>query len=135
MSCMVTTTDSTSPCSERMGVTLSSTLTLRPSGTAITISSARTVSLETRRRPRDNPCRENSLPSARRTFIDPSRSSRVWPGSSRLPTMRRASRLCDASVPVFMSNTTTPTGEVSMSVSRPARARCSSRWLRALAIT
>ena len=34
-----------------------------------------------------------------------------------------------------MSKTTTPTGEVLIRVSRSARARCSSRWLQALAIT
>ena len=44
MSCMVTTTDSTAPSSERMGVAFSSTVTLRPSGTPRTISSARSVS-------------------------------------------------------------------------------------------
>ena len=71
MSCMATTTDSTSPSPERMGVALSSTVTLRPSGTPMTISSARTVSLEPRTRARGNSCRETSLPSARRTVIDP----------------------------------------------------------------
>ena len=71
MSCMATTTDSTSPSSERMGVALSSTVTLRPSGTLMTISSARTVSVELRTWARGNSRSENSLPSARRTFIKP----------------------------------------------------------------
>ena len=44
MSCMVTTTDSTSPSSEKMGVALIRVVTLRPSGACRTISSARTVS-------------------------------------------------------------------------------------------
>ena len=43
-SCMATTTDSTPPSSPMMGVALSSTVTLRPSGTRSTISSAWTVS-------------------------------------------------------------------------------------------
>ena len=42
-------------------------------------------------------------------------------------TMRRASGLIDAGRPVPASSTTTPTGEVSTSASRSARARCSSR--------
>ena len=43
-SCIVTTTDTTSPAAPRLGVALTSVLTLRPSGTESTISSARTVS-------------------------------------------------------------------------------------------
>ena len=49
--------------------------------------------------------------------------------------MRRASRLTDASLPVWASRTTTPTGEVSTSVSMSALARTASRYLRALAMT
>ena len=41
---MVTTTDATAPSSDRIGVELTRVLTLRPSGTESTISSARTVS-------------------------------------------------------------------------------------------
>ena len=44
MSCRVTTTDSTSPSSEKMGVELTWVVTLRPSGAFRTISSACTVS-------------------------------------------------------------------------------------------
>ena len=136
---MVTTTDSTSPfpdsAPEPMGVALSRTLTLRPSETAMTISSARTVSPEASTVARGNSARENSRPSARRTVISPSRSSRAWPGFRSASTMRRASRLKDDAVPVAASKTTTPTGEVSMRVSRSAWARRSSRWARALAMT
>ena len=53
----------------------------------------------------------------------------------RASTILRASGLKDAGVPVFMSKTTTPTGEVSMRVSGPALACCSSRYRRALAMT
>ena len=45
MSCRITTTDSTPPSPEWMGVALIRKVMLRPSGTAMTISSARTVSL------------------------------------------------------------------------------------------
>ena len=48
--------------------------------------------------------------------------------------MRRTSRLADTGRPVLASNTTTPTGEVSTRASRSARARCSARWARALAM-
>ena len=41
---MVTTQDSTSPFPDRMGVAFTKVVTLRPSGTSMTISSARTVS-------------------------------------------------------------------------------------------
>ncbi len=50
-------------------------------------------------------------------------------------TILLASRLTDVSPPVFASNTRTPTGEVSIRVSRSALARRSSRCLRALAMT
>ena len=40
-----------------------------------------------------------------------------------------------AGIPVFASKTTTPTGDVSIRVSRSALASCSSRCLRALAMT
>ncbi len=43
-SCKVTTTDSTSPASERMGVALTRVVTEPTSGTWMTIGSARTVS-------------------------------------------------------------------------------------------
>ena len=51
--------------------------------------------------------------------------------SARLASLL-ASRLEDLGTPVAASKTTTPTGEVSISVSWSARARRSSRWWRAL---
>ena len=93
MSCMVTTTDSNSPSSERMGVAFNRTLMLRPSGTPMTISSARTVSVSPRTRARGNSCRENSPPSARRMVINSSRASGVWSGFRSPLTILRASRL------------------------------------------
>ena len=66
MSCRVTTTDFNSPSSDWMGVALSSTVTLRPSGTPMTISSARTVSPELSACDRGNSRSEISRPSARR---------------------------------------------------------------------
>ena len=46
-----------------------------------------------------------------------------------------ASRLKDTAAPVLASITTTPTGEVLISVSRSVLAFCSSRYRRALAMT
>ena len=135
MSCMVTTTDSTPPSSERMGVALSSTVTLRPLGASITISSARTVSLALRTSVRGNSIRDTSRPSARRMVISPRRSSSRCSGSRRLSIILLASRLNVTGAPVPTSNTATPTGEVSISVARPALARFSSRCRRALAMT
>ena len=66
MSCRVTTTDSNSPSAERMGVALMMVVTLRPSGTCITISSARTVSPVLSACAIGNSCSEISRPSARR---------------------------------------------------------------------
>ena len=63
MSCMVTTTDSTSPSSsERNGVTLSRMLTDRPSGTLRTTSSARSLSLVLSSREMGNSARETFPP-------------------------------------------------------------------------
>ena len=62
---MVTTTDSTTSSSDRMGVALTRVVTLRPSGDRSTISSARTVSPVTRVWARGNSRRETSRPSAR----------------------------------------------------------------------
>ena len=45
------------------------------------------------------------------------------------------SRLNDTGLPVRPPRTATPTGDVSIRVWRPDRARCSSRYLRALAMT
>jgi hypothetical protein len=135
MSWRVTTTDSTCPSSERMAVALSSTETLRPSGTPMTISSARTVSPVLSAWARGNSSRETSRPSARRK-VSMSRSSSAEPsGMCRPLTILLASRLTDVTPPVFASNTRTPTGAVFTRVSRPALARCSSRYRRALAMT
>ena len=102
-------------------------LTRRPSGTRRTISSARTVSPEFSTRARGYSLKETSLPSARRKVTASSNCSRLWSGSRSPDTIRRASWLIDDSWPVPASKTTTPTGEVFTSVSRSARARCSSR--------
>ena len=132
-SCRVTTSDSTAPSSARIAVALTSAVTLRPSGTSSTISSARMVVASLSICARPNPFSAISAPSARRTLSNWSRSSTERPGMRRFPTMRCASRLNDATRPPRASNTTTPTGEVSISASRSDRARCSSRYLRALA--
>ena len=135
MSCRVTTKDSTSPSSERMGVALSSAVTLRPSGTWMTISSARTVSPVFSACARGNSRSDTSRPSARRTVTTSSSCSGGWSGIRRPSTILLASRLNDTGAPVLASKTTTPTGEVFIRVSRSALARCSSRCLRALAMT
>ena len=95
---------------------------LRPSGTAMTISSARTVSLVASTWARGNCSRENSVPSALRMVNTPRSCSTGWPGVRRMPRILSASRLNDTGAPDFKSKTATPTGEVSISVSRPALA-------------
>ena len=133
-SCRVTTIDSTSPSADRMGVALTSSATLRPSGTETVISSARTVSALAMCWTIGNSPRVSSLPSARRKATVSSSSSGEPPGTLRPSTMRRASRLNDTGLPLRPSKTTTPTGEVSTRASRSARARSSSRCVRALAM-
>ena len=133
-SCRVTTNDATSPSSDRMGVALTSVVTRRPSGTWMTISSARTVSAVLSARASGTSARAISRPSARRTVSTSSSCSGERPGVRRPPTIRVASRLSETGVPVFASKTRTPTGEVSTRASRSARARCSARCVRALAI-
>ena len=64
-SCTVTTTDSTRPSAERMGVALTSALRRRPSGACSTISSARTVSPVPRARAMGDSTGLISRPSAR----------------------------------------------------------------------
>ncbi len=135
-SCRVTIIDSTVPPPGRIGVALTRVVTLRPSGTESVISSARTVSM-----PAPLICRaigssasETSRPSARRHVTTSSSSSSERSGMLRPLTMRRASRLIDTGSPVAPSKTTTPTGEMSISVSRSALARRSSRCVRALAM-
>ena len=112
---MVTTIEPVCAPSAGLGVALTSTRTLRPSGTDTSISSARTVSGCAN-------CSASgaSRPSARRTTTTSSRSSSRLPGSRRLSTMRRASRFVDISRPP-PSKTTTPTGDVSISASRSCR--------------
>ena len=133
-SCNVTTTETTSPPSVRIGVAFISVVTLRPSGTESTISSARIVSAL------PSTCANGiwssaiSRPSAKRQVITCSSSIAGRPAVRSPSTMRRASRLSDTGWPVRASNTATPTGEVSTRASRSARARRSARWVRALAI-
>ena len=132
---MVTTKVSTSPFSERIGVAFISAVTLRPSGTWKTTSSARTVSPELNARDIDSSSRDISRPSARRTVIVSRRRSGTWSGARSASIILAASRLNDTGAPVLPSKTTTPTGEVLISVSRSFLARCSSRYRRALAMT
>ena len=127
MSCTVTMKDSIRPSSERMGVPLTSTLKLRPSGTRRTISSARIVSAALSAWAMDSSSREISAPSARRTVMTSRSCSGGWSGVRRPSTILRISRLTETGAPVLPSKTTTPTGAVSISVSRSALARSSSR--------
>ena len=126
MSWAVTTSDTTSPSSERMGVALTRVVTVRPSGKWMTISSARTVS------PLSSACctgrspGEIRRPSARRKVSAPSSSSRERPVRLRSPASRRASRFRVSNSPLLASKTRTPTGVVSTSASRSLLARCSS---------
>ena len=135
MSCRVTTTDSTSPSFERMGVELTRVVTLRPSGAWSTISSARTVSPVLSPWDRGNCSKETSRPSARRKVSTSRSCSADPPGAHRPLTILLASRLTDVRAPILASKTSTPTGVVFTRVSRSARARCSSRYRRALAMT
>ncbi|MCY4363147.1 MAG: hypothetical protein OXE42_13345 [Gammaproteobacteria bacterium] len=119
---------------ERIGVTLSSVVTLLPSGTERTISSARTVSESMNVCASGNSLSETSRPSARRHVSTSSRSSAERPGIRSMSASRLASRLNDTSLPVLASNTATATGDVSTRASRSARACRSSRCVRALAM-
>ena len=129
------TTGSTSSSCAKMGVELIRVVTLCPPGAFRTISSACTVSPVISPWDRGNSSRETSRPSARRKVSTSKSCSAVPPGSHRPLTMRLASRLIDVTPPVLASRTSTPTGVVFTRVSRSARARCSSRCLRALAMT
>ncbi len=131
---MVTTTDTTRPAGERIGVTFKSVRTLRPSATESSTSSARRVSALPSCRERGSASSETSRPSSCRHVITSSSCSGGRPGVRRCSTMRRASRLNETGWPVAASNTATPTGEVSMSAARSVRARSTSRCVRALAI-
>ena len=132
-SCIVTTTDTILPSSERIGVTLMSVRTLRPSGTDSSTSSARIVVAPSSCRARGSSSSENSRPSACRHVITSSNCSGGRPGVRSPSTIRRASRLNETGWPVAAPNTATPTGEVSMSAARSARARSTWRYVRALA--
>ena len=114
---------------------LTSVVTDRPSGTTRTISSARNVSPERSNWASWDSSRETSRPSARRNFITSRSCSSGWPGVRRSPTILFASRLNVSGAPDLASKTTTPTGEVSIRVSRSSLAFCSSRCRRALAMT
>ena len=118
-SCMVTTTDSTSPSAAWIGVELMSVLTLRPSGTESTTSSARSVSPVPSCCAMGNSRKDTSRPSARRKDSTSRICSSGWPGVRSRSTMRRASRLNDTGWPLFASNTTTPTA-VTKSISTAA---------------
>ena len=133
-SCMVTTTAATAPSSPWIGVALTSIDTLRPSGAESTISSARTV-----------PAFASSAASAAssRAISRPSPNRQVTVAGNPAPspsaarngaTSRSASRFDDSGRPVRASRTITPTGVVSISASRSARARRSCSWARALTI-
>ena len=117
-----------------MGVALISVVMDLPSGTWMTTSSARIVS-PVRTCAIGNSCNEISLPSARRKVRTSRSFSGGRPGGCRTPTILPASRLKETGAPVLASNTTTPTGEVSIRVSRFALACCSLRCRRALAMT
>ena len=122
-SCMVTTTEASAPSAPSgpwIGVALMSVVTLRPSAPESAISSARTVSAPLSARASGSRASAISRPSARRQVIVSSSCSADWPGRHRPSTMRRASRLSETRSPVCASNTTTPTGEVSIRASRPA---------------
>ena len=123
----MTTTEASAPSGSWIGVALMSVVTLGPSGTESTISSARTVSALSNDCASGSRSSAISRPSARRQVMTLSSCSADWPGAHRLLTMRLASRLSETGSPLRTSNTTTPTGEVSTSASRSERARCSAR--------
>ena len=100
--------------------------TLLPPGTEISTSSARTISALPR-----SPSL-TSRPSPRRQTTASRSHSGEPPTTSSPARMRRASRLNESGAPLAASNTTTPIGQVSISASRSALARRSSRWARAL---
>ena len=66
---MVTTTDSTVPSADVIGVTLISIVTRRPSGTETSMCSARTVSAPPRTRVIGSSARANSRPSEKRQIM------------------------------------------------------------------
>ena len=120
MPCRVTTNDSSTPSAERMGVALTSAVALRPSGTPMTISSARTVSFVPSASARGSSRNEISRPSARRNVKQSRSCTGDWFGSRSLSTILLASLLSETAVSALRLKTATPTGEVSISVSMPA---------------
>ena len=130
---MVTTTDTTSPSPERIGVELMSIRTLRPSGT--TARSPRCASPWRSRAAGPGAAPPGKTPARRRPHVITSSSCSVgWPGVRSSSTMRapRGSERPHGRFPP--PNTTTSTGEVSIRASRSARARSTARYVRALAI-
>ena len=109
MSWRVTISDSTAPCSERMGVEFISAVTLRPSGTSVTISSARNISPERSASTTGNSRSETTRPSARLKDTTLRRPSGDCWGSRRLSTILWASQLKDFGAPVTALKTTTAT--------------------------
>ena len=95
----VTTKDSTSPASERMGVAFTSAVTLRPSGFCMTISSARTLSPKLNARAMGN-ARSGTPPSRRPAgwSSPPAVAPGTGPGFSGPPRSGPASRLKDTGV-------------------------------------
>ena len=126
MSWTVTTTETTSPSSDHIGVALTSVLVSVPSGRRNTTSSARTLSPLVAARSSGSSWGAIAPPSIRRydTVRSSSSNARAVP---RAPvTMRSASRLNRTTPLVFASKTSTPTGDVLTSTSRFAFSRCSS---------
>ena len=121
-SCKVTTTDSTSPASERMGVALTRVVTEPTSGTWMTIGSARTVSPVLSACARGNSSRPISRPSPRRKVRLSNSCSPPSSGAGRSPRIRLDSQLIDTGRPVPASKTMMPTGPVLIRVSKSARA-------------
>ena len=99
-SCMVTTIEANAPSSEWIGVALISVRTDRPSGTRMTISSARTVSPLLNARAKGNSLNGYSRPSARRTVMTPRSRSGGIPGPPKSSMIRAASWLKDTRTPV-----------------------------------
>ena len=92
-------------------------LTLRPSGTESSSSSARTVSALR------SSSSVSSRPSARRQVITCATSASERPSMCSPARMRRASRLKVSGAPEAASSTTTPTGQVSTSARRSSSAK------------
>ena len=119
-SCIVATYDSTAPSAPRMGVALTSVVTVPPPGTENVNSSARTVSPALNCWTSVPSASATSLPSTRRQVRSFGNSSTGQSGVRSGSAIRLASRFANTSLPVLPSKTTTPTGEVSTSVSRSA---------------